>query len=60
MLIGLVLGIVIGLLLSPLLRSWLAWREYAEASREARLAEGVLRRMSESATDLPEISGSRR
>jgi hypothetical protein len=48
MLIGLLLGIVIGLVISPLLRSWLAWRQYVEASREARLTEDVLRRMSES------------
>jgi hypothetical protein len=60
MLIGLLLGIVIGLVLSPLLRSWLLWRQYVVASREARLAEDVLRRMSESAKDLSEASGSRR
>jgi hypothetical protein len=47
MLIGLFLGIVIGLVLSPLLRSWLTWRQYVAASREARLTEGVLRQMSE-------------
>jgi hypothetical protein len=48
MLIGLLLGIVIGLLVGPLLRSWLAWREYVDASREARLHEEILRLMSES------------
>lgn len=48
MLIGLLLGIVIGLVVGPLLRSWLAWREYIEASREARLQEEILRLMSES------------
>jgi hypothetical protein len=58
MLIGLLLGIVIGLLISPLLRSWLTWRQYVDASREARLAEDVLRRMSEAAP--AETSGSRR
>jgi hypothetical protein len=47
MLIGLLLGIVIGLVLSPLLRSWLTWRQYVAASREARLTEDVMRRMSE-------------
>jgi hypothetical protein len=47
MLIGLLLGIVIGLVLSPLLRSWLTWRQYVAASREARLADDVLHRMSE-------------
>jgi hypothetical protein len=49
MLIGLLLGIVIGLLIGPVLRSWLAWREYVEASREADLHEDVLRRMTGSA-----------
>jgi hypothetical protein len=48
MLTGLLLGIVIGLLLGPLVRSWLAWREYTEASREARLHDEVLRRMAAS------------
>jgi hypothetical protein len=43
---GLVLGIVIGLAIGPLIRSWLAWREYLDASREARLHEDVLRLMS--------------
>lgn len=48
MLIGLMIGIVIGLAIGPLLRSWLSWREYLEASREARLHEEILRLMSES------------
>lgn len=47
MIVGLVLGIVIGLLLGPLVRSWLAWREYVDASREARLTDDVIRFMSE-------------
>jgi hypothetical protein len=46
MLVGLLLGIVIGLLIGPLLRSWLAWREYVEASREAELHERLLGLMS--------------
>jgi hypothetical protein len=62
MLIGLLLGIVIGLAIGPLLRSWLAWREYVEASREARLTEDILRRMSESTppshVELPHTTGS--
>jgi hypothetical protein len=48
MLIGFLLGIVVGLLIGPLFRSWLAWREYVDASREARLHEEILRLMSES------------
>ncbi|MGH2674966.1 MAG: hypothetical protein ACRDKA_08830 [Actinomycetota bacterium] len=48
LLIGLLVGIAIGLLLGPVLRSWLTWREYFNASREARLQEEVLRRMAAS------------
>jgi hypothetical protein len=54
MLIGLLLGIVIGLVIGPLIRSWLSWREYVEASQEARLHEEVLRLMSES----PQVDGN--
>jgi hypothetical protein len=46
MLAGLLLGILIGLALGPLIRSWITWREYVEASREARLHDEVLRAMS--------------
>jgi hypothetical protein len=48
MLTGFLLGIVIGLLIGPLVRSWLAWREYVDASREVRLHDEILRLMSES------------
>ncbi|MGH2654044.1 MAG: hypothetical protein ACRDHV_06805 [Actinomycetota bacterium] len=44
-LFGLVIGILVGLLVGPALRSWLAWREYVEAGREARLHEEIMRRM---------------
>jgi hypothetical protein len=43
---GLVIGILVGLLVGPALRSWLVWREYVEAGREARLHEEILRRMA--------------
>jgi hypothetical protein len=33
--IGLVLGFLIGVLAAPALRSWLGWREWVHASREA-------------------------
>jgi hypothetical protein len=46
MLAGLLLGFLIGLIVGPVVRSWIAWREYSAASREAELAEGVLRAMS--------------
>jgi hypothetical protein len=42
---GLLIGFVAGLVIGPLIRSWLAWREYLDASREARLHEETLRRM---------------
>lgn len=45
LLIGLVLGSLVGLLLGPLLRAWLSWREWVSASREANLLGDVLERM---------------
>lgn len=42
---GLVLGALLGFLLGPVVRFWLAWREWTEASREARLTDAVLERM---------------
>jgi uncharacterized protein YneF (UPF0154 family) len=51
MLVGLLIGLVLGLLVGPVLRSWLAWREYTEASREAQLTDDVLRVMSRSTGD---------
>lgn len=44
------IGILIGLAIGPLFRSWLTWREYVDASREARLHEEVLRLMSDPAS----------
>jgi hypothetical protein len=43
--IGALLGFLLGVLVGPLMRSWLAWREWASASREADLIEDVLERM---------------
>jgi hypothetical protein len=43
---GLLIGFVVGLVIGPVIRSWLTWREYMDASREARLHEQALRRMS--------------
>lgn len=43
----LILGFVLGLLAGPVIRSWIVWREYKEASRQAWLAEETLRRMEE-------------
>jgi H+/gluconate symporter-like permease len=49
MIVGFLLGLVAGLLIGPVVRSWLAWREYVAASREAQLTDAVLRRMAEPA-----------
>jgi hypothetical protein len=45
LLIGLALGLCVGMAVSPVLRAWLMWREWLEASREADLVGDVLRRM---------------
>ena len=41
------LGVVVGLLASPMLRSWIVWREHQSASREAWLTEETLRRLED-------------
>ena len=46
---GLLVGAGIGFLLSPAARSWLTRREWAEASRRARLTDRVLARLEEDA-----------
>jgi hypothetical protein len=38
-------GLLVGLLLSPFLRSWILWRQYRSASRQAATAEAALRRL---------------
>jgi hypothetical protein len=43
--VGLLLGAGIGFLVGPGIRSWAAYREWAEASREARLADRLLERL---------------
>jgi hypothetical protein len=50
-LIGVLIGILIGIAVGPSIRSWISWREYVDASREARLHEEVLRLMSSSDDD---------
>ena len=44
---GLLIGVAVGLLANPLLRWWLAVREWREASKEAELADELLRLMAE-------------
>jgi hypothetical protein len=46
---GLLIGAGIGLLVAPAVRSWLIYREWAEASRQARLTDKVLSRMEQDA-----------
>jgi uncharacterized membrane protein len=46
---GLLIGACIGFLLGPAARSWLIHREWAHASRQARLTDEVLARMEEDA-----------
>jgi H+/Cl- antiporter ClcA len=43
---GLVVGVVAGFLAYPLFWSWIAWREYQQASRRARRIDDVLKEMS--------------
>jgi hypothetical protein len=40
--VGLLIGAAVGFLLRPAIRSWVASREWAEASRRARLTDEVL------------------
>lgn len=48
----LILGFVLGLVAGPVLRSWIVWHEYRDASRQARLTDETLRRL-ELGEDLP-------
>jgi hypothetical protein len=43
----LILGFVLGLIASPVIRSWIVWREYREASRQAWLADETLKRLEQ-------------
>jgi hypothetical protein len=44
-LVGLLVGGCLGLLIGPVMRSWLAHREWEEASHEADVADRLLERM---------------
>jgi hypothetical protein len=48
---GLVIGGAGGFLVGPAVRSWIAWREWSDASRQARLTDEVLARMDETAEE---------
>ena len=43
--VGLLIGCVLGGLLGPAFRSWQAYREWADASREVRLTDRLLEKM---------------
>jgi hypothetical protein len=53
-LVGLLVGGGLGLLAGPAIRSWLAFREWEHASREADLADRVLERMEADAARFEE------
>jgi hypothetical protein len=54
---GLLIGAAAGFLFGPAVRSWMAWREWNDASRRARLTDEVLARM-EDASEEPAEGGS--
>ncbi len=43
--VGLLIGCVLGVLVGPAFRSWQMYREWTDASREARLTDRLLDRM---------------
>jgi hypothetical protein len=51
LLVGLLLGLVIGLLVGPAVRSWLIFREWSDASREAKLADRLVTRLEADAEE---------
>jgi len=51
LLVGLLLGLVIGLLVGPAFRSWLIFREWSDASREAKLADRLVSRLEADAEE---------
>jgi len=51
---GLIVGAGLGLLAGPAIRSWLAYREWEDASREADVADRLLERMEADAARFEE------
>jgi hypothetical protein len=58
--VGLGFGLVLGLLIGPIVRSWLIWREWVSASKEANLVADVLDRMEVAPWTPPEPEGGAR
>lgn len=54
---GVIVGVVSGFFLYPLFWSWVAWREYRDASRRARRIDDVLTDMS---PEPGQLDGSRK
>jgi hypothetical protein len=50
---GFLLGAAVSFLLGPAVRSWLAYREWTEASRQADLTDQILARMQEDGGPAP-------
>jgi hypothetical protein len=48
---GFVVGMAVGILVGPAFRSWVARREWNEASRRAQLTDEVLARMQDESPD---------
>jgi hypothetical protein len=55
---GLIVGVVAGFLAYPLFWSWIAWREYQQASRRARRIDDVLQEMTLRSDGPPDRDGS--
>ncbi len=58
--VGLGFGLILGLLIGPVVRSWLIWREWVSASREANLVSDVLDRMEVAPWPRPDPGASAR
>jgi hypothetical protein len=56
---GLLVGGCLGLLAGPVMRSWLAYREWEEASREADVTDRLLERMEADAARFDEHAEDR-
>jgi hypothetical protein len=57
---GLLVGGCVGLLAGPAMRSWLAYREWEHASREADVADRLLERMEADAARSDELAAEER
>ena len=57
--VGLLIGASVGILAGPVIRSRITYREWQEASRQARLTDEFLARLDEDADDLEEHGSDR-